>query len=106
MKWVTRDFVHLDRVASPWLIKRFVDRDAIFVFVPWGKEDSRPGRIDITHIVNGQPERDSLQHVVETDPYLTLPPGVLNSSQTSAASASAHGIMALISDRTETSPVG
>jgi hypothetical protein len=42
MKWVTRDFVHLDRVASPWLIKRFIDREAVFVFVPWGKEDSRP----------------------------------------------------------------
>jgi hypothetical protein len=42
MKWVTRDFVHLDRVASPWLVKRFVDRDAVFVFVPWGQEDRRP----------------------------------------------------------------
>jgi hypothetical protein len=42
MKWVTRDFVHLDRVASPWLIKRFIDREAVFVFVPWGKEDRRP----------------------------------------------------------------
>jgi hypothetical protein len=41
MKWVTRDFVHLDRVASPWLIKRFIDRDAVFVFVPWGEEDRR-----------------------------------------------------------------
>jgi len=42
MKWVTRSFVHLDRVASPWLIKRFVDHDATFVFVPWGEEDRRP----------------------------------------------------------------
>ena len=42
MKWVTRDYVHLDRVASPWLIKRFVDPDAIFMFVPWGAEDPRP----------------------------------------------------------------
>jgi hypothetical protein len=42
MKWVTRDFVHLDRVASPWLIKRFIDRDAVFVFVPWGGEDAAP----------------------------------------------------------------
>jgi hypothetical protein len=42
MKWVTRDFVHLDRVASPWLIKRFIDRDAVFVFVPWGEEARRP----------------------------------------------------------------
>ncbi len=37
MKWVTRDFVHLDRVASPWLIKRFIDKDATFVYVPWGQ---------------------------------------------------------------------
>ncbi|PUE26551.1 hypothetical protein B9Z39_09405 [Limnohabitans sp. JirII-29] len=42
MKWVTRDFVHLDRVASPWLIQRFVDPQAHFVFVPWGQEDTRP----------------------------------------------------------------
>ncbi|MSQ20750.1 MAG: chromate resistance protein [Betaproteobacteria bacterium] len=42
MKWVTKDFVHLDRVACPWLIKRFVDPDASFVFVPWGEEHLRP----------------------------------------------------------------
>jgi hypothetical protein len=42
MKWVTRDFVHLDRVACPWLIKRFIDAHAEFVFVPWGEEDRRP----------------------------------------------------------------
>jgi hypothetical protein len=42
MKWVTRDFVHLDRMASPWLIQRFVDPQAQFVFVPWGQEDTRP----------------------------------------------------------------
>lgn len=41
MKWVTRDYVHLDRVASPWLITRFVDPQAEFVFVPWGAEDQR-----------------------------------------------------------------
>lgn len=34
MKWVTRDFVHLDRVAAPWLIRRFIDPEAQFVFVP------------------------------------------------------------------------
>jgi len=42
MKWVTRDFVHLDRVASPWLIRRFIDKDAVFIFVPWGAEERRP----------------------------------------------------------------
>jgi hypothetical protein len=34
MKWVTRSHVHVDRVACPWLIKRFVDSEAEFVFVP------------------------------------------------------------------------
>lgn len=33
MRWVTRSDVHLDRVASPWLIKRFIDPDAEFLFV-------------------------------------------------------------------------
>ncbi|MFX1455649.1 MAG: chromate resistance protein ChrB domain-containing protein [Promethearchaeota archaeon] len=34
MLWVTRDYVHIDRVASPWLIKRFVDKQAQFIFLP------------------------------------------------------------------------
>jgi len=34
MKWVTREHVHVDRVACPWLIKRFVDPEAEFLFVP------------------------------------------------------------------------
>ncbi len=33
MKWVTRENVHVDRVACPWLIKRFVDPQAHFLFV-------------------------------------------------------------------------
>jgi len=34
MKWVTRQYVHVDRTACPWLIKRFIDPKAEFVFVP------------------------------------------------------------------------
>jgi hypothetical protein len=34
MKWITRSHVHVDRVACPWLITRFVDSDAEFLFVP------------------------------------------------------------------------
>jgi hypothetical protein len=34
MKWITRSNVHVDRVACPWLITRFVDSEAEFVFVP------------------------------------------------------------------------
>jgi len=34
MKWVTRSHVHVDRVACPWLISRFVDSEAEFIFAP------------------------------------------------------------------------
>jgi hypothetical protein len=34
MKWITRDKVKVDRVACPWLIRKFVDSEAEFVFVP------------------------------------------------------------------------
>jgi len=34
MLWTTRDYVHVDRVACPWLIRRFVDSRAQFVFLP------------------------------------------------------------------------
>jgi len=37
MKWITRDHVHMDRVASPWLIRRFIDPEAEFLFVPLAK---------------------------------------------------------------------
>ena len=34
MKWITREKVKVDRVACPWLIRKFIDHDAEFVFVP------------------------------------------------------------------------
>jgi hypothetical protein len=34
MKWVTRKNANVDRIACPWLIRRFVDQDAEFLFVP------------------------------------------------------------------------
>jgi len=37
MKWVTRERPIVDRVACPWLIKRFVDPAAEFLYVPAGE---------------------------------------------------------------------
>src|SRR5258708_2519536 len=34
MKWVTREGAKTDRVACPWLIRKFIDPEAEFVFVP------------------------------------------------------------------------
>lgn len=37
MKWITRERVKVDRVACPWLIRKFVDPEAEFLFVPKDK---------------------------------------------------------------------
>jgi hypothetical protein len=34
MKWVTRERPKIDRIACPWLIVRFIDKDAEFLYVP------------------------------------------------------------------------
>lgn len=34
MKWITRERPKVDRIACPWLILRFIDRDAEFLYVP------------------------------------------------------------------------
>ena len=34
MKWVTRERARVDRIACPWLIARFIDKDPTFLFVP------------------------------------------------------------------------
>jgi hypothetical protein len=37
MRWITRERVKVDRVACPWLIKKFIDPEAEFLFVPADK---------------------------------------------------------------------
>ncbi len=39
MRWVTRTHVHVDRVACPWLITRFIDSEAEFLFVAASQVD-------------------------------------------------------------------
>jgi hypothetical protein len=34
MKWVTREKARVDRIACPWLISRFIDKQPTFLFVP------------------------------------------------------------------------
>ena len=43
MKWITRERPKIDRIASPWLIKNFVDKEAEFIYVPADavKEEAR-----------------------------------------------------------------
>jgi hypothetical protein len=37
MKWITRERPKIDRIACPWLIKRFIDKEAEFIYVPQEK---------------------------------------------------------------------
>ena len=48
MKWITRERVKVDRVACPWLIKKFVDKNAEFVFVSTDKVMSEAERLGAT----------------------------------------------------------
>ncbi len=45
MKWITREHVKVDRVACPWLIKKFVDKDAEFYFVPAEQVEREASRL-------------------------------------------------------------
>ena len=48
MRWITRERVKVDRVACPWLIKKFVDPDAEFIFVPAEKVMDEAKRLNAT----------------------------------------------------------
>ena len=48
MKWITREGVKVDRVACPWLIKKFVDPSAEFIFVPADQVVSEALRLNAT----------------------------------------------------------
>ena len=46
MKWITREHVKVDRVACPWLISKFVDKNPEFIFVPADKVMAEAKRLD------------------------------------------------------------
>jgi hypothetical protein len=48
MKWITRERVKIDRVACPWLIRKFVDSKAEFFFVPASQVPEEARRLNAT----------------------------------------------------------
>jgi hypothetical protein len=48
MKWFTRQNVKVDRVACPWLIKRFIDPTPEFIFVPGEQVESKARELGAT----------------------------------------------------------
>jgi len=74
VKWVTREKAKVDRIACPWLITRFVDPKAEFLFVPKDKvndvakrEDAIPfdaPGVELTHYKDGGEERVSFDAII------------------------------------------
>jgi AraC-like DNA-binding protein len=48
MMWITRERPKIDRIACPWLIKRFIDKDAEIVYVPFDKVKSKAKELNAT----------------------------------------------------------
>lgn len=46
MKWITRERPKIDRIACPWLIMRFVDKDAKFIYVPFDQVRAKAKELD------------------------------------------------------------
>jgi hypothetical protein len=80
MKWITRENANVDRVACPWLIKRFVDPEAEFLFVPAAEVMSAAAReqaipYDVPNVELGHVDgRCSFESIIRkynlTDPAL------------------------------------
>jgi hypothetical protein len=48
MKWITREKPKIDRIACPWLIKRFIDPDAEIIYVPFAEVLTKAKELDAT----------------------------------------------------------
>ena len=104
MRWITRENIKVDRVACPWLIKRFVDQDAEFLFVPEGellaaakREDAIP--FDATRftevVLNHRGDRCTFEAILEdfhlSDPALLRLGQIVRAADPFDLAAQLHG---------------
>lgn len=93
MKWITREHVKVDRVACPWLIKKFIDPEAEFLFAP-REEVTRIAQVEgaIPYDVEGvelghHGKRCSFEAILkkynlESDPALVMLGRIVNGADT------------------------
>ena len=93
MKWVTRERVKVDRVACPWLIRKFIDPEAEFLFVPEAKvlkvaEEQGAIPYDVKGVEYGHHGKecsfDALvkKHELDRDPAIRLLAKIVNGADT------------------------
>jgi len=119
MKWVTRKNAKVDRIACPWLVRRFINAEAEFRFVPpeeVAKVAAREGAIpfDVKGVelghVDGRCSFESILRKYElTDPALQLlgrivhgadiPEDITIEPEAAGLQAVAHGFATIFGDR-------
>jgi len=93
MKWITREHAKVDRVACPWLIQKFVDSEAEFLFVPTDQvmlvaEQEEATPFDIKGVELGHHGQEcSFEAILRTydlmkDPALALMGKIVNGADT------------------------
>ena len=93
MKWVTRERAKVDRIACPWLIRKFIDRDGEFLYVPADQVmqvAERTGAIpyDVPGVEFGHHGKecsfDALvkKHKLDRDPAMVLLAKIVNGADT------------------------
>ena len=102
LKWVTREFVHVDRTACPWLIRKFIDPQAEFIFVPAQKigevaKDQGATPFDAPGVKLGHRDgKCSFETIVEEyklkDPVLHKLAKIVHSADTRDTSLAPEGI--------------
>ncbi|MFB3894779.1 MAG: chromate resistance protein ChrB domain-containing protein [bacterium] len=77
MRWVTREHIKVDRVACPWLIKKYIDPQAEFIFVPADKINETEGiPFDAPGVELGHHDRQcSFESIIKK--YNIIDPAVL-----------------------------
>jgi hypothetical protein len=96
MRWITREKVKVDRVACPWLIRKFVDREAEFHFVPAEKVMAEAERLgatpfDVKGVEYGHHGQECSfeailhRHGLDKDPALVLLGKIVNGADTDNA---------------------
>jgi len=102
VKWVTREYVHVDRTACPWLIRKFIDPNAEFIFVPTEKieeveKTQKAIPFDALGVKFGHRDgKCSFETIIEEynlkDPVLTELAKIVHSADTSDKGLAPEGI--------------
>ena len=60
MNWITREKPKIDRIACPWLIRNFIDKEARFIYVPFNQVLTEAEKINatVTEIIPGYMDTD------------------------------------------------